>query len=95
VLFTGIAWQQLPPELGFDRRIGLAVPWTETGVFDPRGAGADPSSVDRGKSGSEHRLIRNGSSPLFKVIATSGNAPGISQGSRSSLALSRAGLSEA
>jgi hypothetical protein len=42
-------------------------------------AGVDPSPVDRGKSGSGHHLIRDGSCTPLKVITTGGNVPAITE----------------
>jgi hypothetical protein len=46
---------------------------------EKRCAGVDPSPVDRGKPGSGHHLIRDGSCTPLKVITTGGNVPAITE----------------
>ncbi|MGI5352676.1 IS5 family transposase [Streptomyces sp. CA-250714] len=113
MLYKNIAWQLLPPELGFGfgqtcwRRLGPvtrgrvvdalhrvlltelhaadALDWTRACVdashirAKKEGEATGPSPVDRGKTGSKHHLICDGSGTPFKVITTAANVNDVTQ----------------
>ncbi|MFI6360952.1 IS5 family transposase [Streptomyces sp. NPDC050743] len=113
VLHNDMAWQLLPPELGFGsgqtcwRRLDR---WQKAGVFEQlhrillaelnaagelywtracvdgshirakeKGADTGPSPVDRRKTSSKHRLIRDGRGTPLKVITTAAHVNDVTQ----------------
>lgn len=70
VLHTGVAWEHLPQELGFDS--GMTC-WRRLAEWTGR------SPVDRGRTGSKHHLITDATGIPLAATLTGGNRNDVTQ----------------